>query len=81
MKATLEFDLNDQDDRMAHFRCVKSLDMAIALFEILHNTKKGICYTLEGKNITDPYEAVQMVMDKIWDDAKAQGLNIDELIN
>ena len=81
MKATLEFDLNDPDDRMAHFRCVKSLDMAIALFEILHNTKKGICYTLEGKNITDPYEAVQMVMDKIWDDAKAQGLNIDELIN
>ena len=81
MKATLEFDLNDPDDRMAHLRCVKSLDMAIALFEILHNTKKGICYTLEGKNITDPYEAVQMVMDKIWDDAKAQGLNIDELIN
>jgi len=29
MKATLEFDLNDPDDRMAHFRCVKSLDMAI----------------------------------------------------
>ena len=81
MKATLEFDLNDPDDRMAHLRCVKSLDMAIALFEILHNTKKGICYRLEGKNITDPYEAVEMLMDKIWDDAKAQGLNIDELIN
>ncbi len=40
MKATLEFDLTDPDDRMEHFRCVKSLDMAIVLFEILHNTKK-----------------------------------------
>ena len=81
MKATLTFNLEDPEDRTAHYRCVKSLDMALTLFEILHNTKKGICYTLEGKNITDPYEAVQMVMDKIWDDAKAQGLNIDELIN
>ena len=81
MKATLEFDLDDPDDRMAHFRCIKSLDMALALFEILHNTRKGICYTIEGKNITDPYEAVEMVMDKIWDDAKAKGIDIDELIN
>jgi hypothetical protein len=81
MKATLEFDLNDPDDRMEHFRCVKSLDMAIVLFEILHNTKKGICNTVEGKNITDPYEAVEMVMDKIWDDVKEHGINMDELIN
>ena len=81
MKATLEFDLNDPDDRMEHFRCVKSLDMALALFEILHNTKKGIGYQIEGKNVTDPYEALEMVMDKIWDDVKERGINIDELIN
>lgn len=81
MKAKLEFNLDDPEDRMAHFRCVKSLDMALALFEILHNTRKGICYTIEGKSITDPYEAVEMVMDKIWDDAKAKGIDIDELIN
>jgi hypothetical protein len=81
MKATLEFDLDDPEDRMAHFRCVKSLDMAIVLFEILHNTKKGLAYTLEGKNITDPYEALEIFMEKIWDDAKAHGINIDELIN
>ena len=34
MKAKLEFDLEDLDDVMAHLRCVKSLDMALALFKI-----------------------------------------------
>ena len=34
MKATLKFDLNEQDDVLAHKRCVKSLDMAIALWEV-----------------------------------------------
>ncbi len=31
MKATLEFNLNDPDDRREHLRCVKSTDMAIVL--------------------------------------------------
>jgi hypothetical protein len=31
MKANLEFDLNDPDDKQAHLRCVKALDMALAL--------------------------------------------------
>ena len=42
MKATLTFDLDDRDDKMAHARCVKALDMAIALFSIreeLYNRK------------------------------------------
>lgn len=34
MKAKLEFDLEDLDDVMSHLRCVKSLDMALALFKI-----------------------------------------------
>tara|TARA_R110000822_G_scaffold454_5_gene2193 strand:+ start:953 stop:1162 length:210 start_codon:yes stop_codon:yes gene_type:complete len=34
MKATVEFDLEDLDDVMAHLRCVKSMDMALALFRI-----------------------------------------------
>ena len=34
MKATLEFNLDDVEDRMAHYRCVKALDMALALWQI-----------------------------------------------
>lgn len=34
MKAKLEFDLENIDDVMSHLRCVKSLDMALALWKI-----------------------------------------------
>ena len=34
MKAQLEFDLDDQNDRLAHKRCVSSTEAYIALFEI-----------------------------------------------
>ena len=81
MKATLQFNLDDPDDRMAHFRCVKSLDMALVLFEILENTKKNIAFNIEGNNISDPYEVLDLVMEKIWEDARAHNVNTDELIN
>jgi hypothetical protein len=34
MKATLSFDLTNNDDRLRHLQCVKSQDMAIALHKI-----------------------------------------------
>ena len=39
MKATLTFNLDDIDEKMAHFRCIKALDMALALWEIDRYTK------------------------------------------
>jgi len=34
MEATLKFNLDDFDDRMAHLRCMKSMNMALTLFDI-----------------------------------------------
>ena len=48
-KAILKFDLNDPDDRIEHLRCIKSLDLAMALWEITSNTKKGLGYSMENK--------------------------------
>jgi len=45
-EAILKFDLNDPDDRMSHLRAVKSLDMALALWDIVHNTKKGLEWSM-----------------------------------
>ena len=56
-EAILKYDLNDSDDAMAHMRAVKSLDMALALWDITHNTKKSIEWSLEGKEI-DKYESI-----------------------
>ena len=84
-KATLEFDLNDPDDKMAHLRCVKSTDMAIALFEIEMNLKKKMERELEAKEMrgetVDPYDSIQMIMEYILETIHENGINIEELIN
>ena len=74
-KAILEFDLNDSDDIMAHKRAVKSLDMALVLWEMAYNAKKGIKYDIEGKNIECPYEAVDRVFEKGGEELNEHGIN------
>jgi hypothetical protein len=79
-KATLEFDLNDSDDMIAHLRAVKSLDMAMALWEIVHNTKKGLEWSMEDKEI-DKYDALELVYKKIHEILDDHNISTDELIN
>lgn len=85
MRATFDFDMNDPDDKMAHLRATKSLDLALAVWQIIHNTKKGLMYQVESalsedKNLT-PYDAVDMVYDRIYEILEEHNIKIDELIN
>jgi hypothetical protein len=79
-KAILEYDLNDPDDSMAHMRAVKSLDMALVLWEMAYNTKKNLYSQIESKNIEDPCEVVDMVMEKLFEELNEHGINLDQLI-
>jgi len=79
-KGILEYDLNDSDDAMAHLRAVKSLDMAMALLNIVHNTKKGLEWSMEGKEI-DKYDALELVYEKIHEILNEHNIITDELIN
>lgn len=79
-KAILKFDLNDPEDVMLHNRCVKSTDMAIAIWEICHNTKKGLEWSFENKEI-DKYEALELVYEKIYEILNEHNINSDELID
>ena len=79
-KATLKYDLSDPDDVMEHKRAVKSLDMALALWEIVHNTKKGLEWSMEGKEI-DKYDALELVYEKIHEILNDHNINTEELIN
>ena len=83
-EAILKYDLNDTDDAMAHMRAVKSLDMALALWEIVHNTKKGIGYTLEGKDYkgesVSNYEVLDMVYQRIYEILDEHNIKMDDLI-
>jgi hypothetical protein len=78
-EAILKYDLNDTDDAMAHMRAVKSLDMAMALWDITHNTKKRLEWSMEGKEI-DKYEALDMVYEKIYEILDEHNIKLDDLI-
>jgi len=83
MKATLSYNLNDPDDRMAHLRAVKSLDMASALFDITRNLRKKIQNRYEDIDNThnDVFDGIDAVFDEIYNILEDNNIDIDELIN
>jgi hypothetical protein len=82
MKAILEFDLNDHDDRMSHLRCVKSTDMAIVLFEILTNLRKKVEYEVESfESDSTPSDGVYAAFRRIHELCNERGIVIDDLID
>jgi hypothetical protein len=78
-KAKLVYDLNEPDDVMAHKRAVKSLDLSLALWDITHNTKKGLEWSMEGKEM-DKYDALEMVFEKIHEIISEHNIDLDDLI-
>jgi hypothetical protein len=78
-EAILKYDLNDSDDSMAHMRAVKSLDMALALWDITHNTKKSIEWSLEGKEL-DKYDTLELVYERIYEILDEHNIKLDDLI-
>ena len=77
MKATLTFDLNDHDERMAHYRCVEALNMAIVLFEISVNLKKKCMHSAE--NLED-VKGIDICFEQIHELLNDYGINLDKLI-
>jgi hypothetical protein len=78
-KAILEFDLDNHDDVVHHLRCLKSTDMALALFEISRNLKKKCehkCENIDG----DPVDGMLVVLEEIHEILEDRGIDIDELI-
>ena len=76
MKAILEFDLWDPDDKEAHLRCVKALDMALALDEI----KSYICNRYNESDDDDTIK-IKDVYDKIIGELDRRGVYPDELVS
>jgi len=79
MKARLNFDLEDEDDRYAYAKCNKATDMALAIFEIQYNLRRKIEAKIE--NSTEEPSAFT-VLDWVFDELNDElsSINIDELI-
>jgi hypothetical protein len=80
MKAKLTFDLSDPDQKLEHLRCIKSLDMALALWQISSNTRKECYRAIENNPKEDPTEYVDLVFEKIYDILEEYSINVDELV-
>ena len=82
MKATLEFNLDNSDDKIAHTRCVKSLDMALALWEIGTNLKKYSERVAEAQEAdSDIHDGIYIVMQRVYEILEEHAINVEELIN
>lgn len=80
MKAKLIFNLDDLDDDMAHKRALASTDMALVLWELVHNSKKTLEWAMESDTI-NRYDALDMVYKRIHDLLEEHNINVDTLIN
>lgn len=78
-KAILEYDLNDVDDEMSHMRAIKSFEMAMVLWEIVNNMKKGVEYSIDINNLSGQ-EALDAVYEKIYLLLEGHNISINELI-
>jgi hypothetical protein len=72
MKAILEFDLDNPEDRKEHMRCMKSSDMASFIWELKHNFWRKWKHDDSDFNL-DNYK------DALWDLLQDYNVNIDEL--
>ena len=69
----LKFDLDDWDDKQEHLRCVKSLDLALTLFDFDQWLREQYKYN-DKEYCFDIREQLRETMDEY-------GVNLDELIS
>jgi hypothetical protein len=80
MKAILEFNLDEQDDEMAHKRAVKSLDMALTLWDIDGYLRGQIKHAPDSMS-PEVYGTLQDVRRKLYEIMSKHSIDLDELIN
>jgi hypothetical protein len=75
MKATLTFNLDNPDDALEHFRCIKSIDMALFIWDFANKLRELTDTSEDGKHIDEAH-----IWER-WDDlSRAYDINLDKLI-
>ena len=82
MKAILEFNLDEGEDRTAHLRAVKALDMTIVLWDMDQYLRSQMKYgTKDGELSDDAYKALENAREELRGFMEDRGINLDELLN
>ena len=80
MKAIIEYNLDDPDDRHSYEIHNRSKDLAFLIWQLMTNKKKEIQYKLEGYTTYNRYDALDLVFEEIWTMLEEEGINIDKLV-
>jgi hypothetical protein len=77
MQATLTFNLDDIDDRMAHLRAVKATDLVVALWDIQQFLRNH----LKHGDLSDLQQAEgEFIREKINETLNDHNICLDELL-
>jgi len=79
-KGILEFDLNEPDEVMAHMRCVKSLDLALTLWDMDEYLRGETKYAPDSMS-SEVYGVLKDVRSKLHEIMSKHSIDLDELIN
>jgi|LakMenEpi03Aug12_release.lakeMendotaPanAssembly.Ray.scaffolds.fasta_scaffold2315673_1 hypothetical protein len=75
MRAVLSFNMDDADDAINHYRCVKSLDMALFIWDWRNKLNQLVDTSEDGKHIDEAH------LWEAWNELKeAHDINIDRII-
>lgn len=80
MKAIIEFNLDDPDDRQSYEIHNKAKDLAFLVWHLMTNKKKEIEYKLQGYTTYSRYDALDLVFEEIGTMLEEEGINIDKLV-
>jgi hypothetical protein len=80
MKAQLTFDLFDAEDMIEHKRCIKALDICMAIWEMDQYLRTKTKYESEGMS-SEVYDAYDSMREKLREILEERSISFDELIN
>ena len=76
MKAVLEFDLQDIEDRIEHQRMLKAKDMSIALWDMSQELRKKVKYAPDDLS-EDTYKAYEEIQDIFYGILNQNNIDLD----
>jgi len=79
MEGILKFNLDDQDDQIAHLRAVKALDIAMALWDVDQYLRRTIKHAPDSMS-KEVYDALQETRDELYRIMSHHSVDLDNLI-
>lgn len=79
MKAILEFDITQPDERKAHLRAIKADNMYFVLFEINSNINKKLDYWIDANPNASLSTLKDFMFQLINAEMEINHINLDEL--